>query len=93
MMGATLPTLTRHFARGEHLSGAFGRLYALNTFGAIIGTLLAGLVLLLVLSLLMMGGATFAIGLLPTYASIGIAAPALLALCRGHRRRITRAVQ
>ncbi|MFF8943466.1 MFS transporter [Streptomyces sp. NPDC014864] len=37
---------------------------------------------LLVLSLLMMGGATFAIGLLPTYASIGAAAPILLTVLR-----------
>ncbi|MFF5988967.1 MFS transporter [Prauserella flavalba] len=37
---------------------------------------------LLVLSLLMMGGATFAMGLVPTYASIGIAAPLLLILLR-----------
>jgi metabolite-proton symporter len=37
---------------------------------------------LLVLSLLLMGGATFAIGLLPTYATIGAAAPVLLTLLR-----------
>jgi metabolite-proton symporter len=37
---------------------------------------------LLVLSLLLMGGATFAMGLLPTYATIGIAAPILLTLLR-----------
>jgi metabolite-proton symporter len=37
---------------------------------------------LLVLSLLMMGMATFAIGLLPGYATIGVAAPALLVLLR-----------
>ncbi len=37
---------------------------------------------MLVISLLMMGGATVAIGLLPTYATIGIAAPILLLLCR-----------
>ncbi|OLF09860.1 MFS transporter [Actinophytocola xinjiangensis] len=37
---------------------------------------------LLVASLLMMGGATFLIGLLPTYASIGVAAPILLTLLR-----------
>ncbi len=37
---------------------------------------------LLVVSLLMMGGATFAIGLLPTYATIGVAAPLLLVLLR-----------
>jgi metabolite-proton symporter len=37
---------------------------------------------LLVLSLVLMGGATFAIGLLPTYASIGLAAPLLLTFLR-----------
>jgi MFS family permease len=37
---------------------------------------------LLVLSLLMMGIATFAIGLLPGYATIGVAAPLLLVLLR-----------
>ncbi|MFF8599979.1 MFS transporter [Streptomyces sp. NPDC015232] len=37
---------------------------------------------LLVLSLLMMGGATFAMGLLPTYDAIGVWAPILLTLLR-----------
>ncbi|GAA4609391.1 metabolite-proton symporter [Actinoplanes octamycinicus] len=37
---------------------------------------------MLVVSLLMMGVATIAIGLLPTYASIGLAAPILLLACR-----------
>ncbi|MBC2864585.1 MHS family MFS transporter [Streptomyces mexicanus] len=37
---------------------------------------------LLVLSLLMMGGATFAIGLLPTHATVGTAAPVLLTTLR-----------
>ncbi|MEU6084480.1 MFS transporter [Streptomyces sp. NPDC047108] len=37
---------------------------------------------LLVLSLLLMGGATFAIGLLPTHAAIGSAAPVLLTVAR-----------
>ncbi|MEU0058455.1 MFS transporter [Streptomyces sp. NPDC006334] len=37
---------------------------------------------LLVLSLLLMGGATFAIGLLPTHAGVGTAAPVLLTLLR-----------
>ncbi|WP_051794480.1 MFS transporter [Streptomyces sp. NRRL S-87] len=37
---------------------------------------------LLVVSLLMMGGATFAMGLLPTHATVGAAAPVLLTLLR-----------
>ncbi|MDX3236857.1 MFS transporter [Streptomyces sp. ME03-5709C] len=37
---------------------------------------------LLVLSLLLMGGATFCIGLLPTYGTIGVAAPVLLTVLR-----------
>ena len=37
---------------------------------------------LLVISLLMMGAATFAIGLLPTYETIGVGAPLLLTLLR-----------
>jgi spermidine synthase len=51
LMGATLPTLTRHLTRDGHLSAAFGRLYAANTIGAIIGTLAAGLVLIELLGL------------------------------------------
>ncbi len=37
---------------------------------------------MLVVALMMMGVATFAIGLLPTYAAIGIMAPILLLVCR-----------
>ncbi|SFS11440.1 metabolite-proton symporter [Agrococcus baldri] len=37
---------------------------------------------MLVYSLVGMGAATFAIGILPTYATIGVAAPILLVLCR-----------
>ncbi|MGW6144235.1 MFS transporter [Streptomyces sp. NPDC055144] len=37
---------------------------------------------LLVISLLMMGGATFAIGLVPTYDTVGVAAPVLLTVLR-----------
>ena len=49
----------------------------------------------LVAALLTMGVSTVAIGLLPTYATIGVAAPLLLALCRfgqglGPRRRVGR---
>ena len=71
-----------------------GTMLALATFaGGFITRPLGGLVFghfgdrlgrkkLLVISLLMMGGATFAIGLLPTYATIGAAAPVLLLLLR-----------
>ena len=38
MMGATLPSLTRYLTQDGHLSTAFGRLYAANTIGAILGT-------------------------------------------------------
>ena len=52
LMGATLPTLTRYLSRdAAHLSEAFGRLYAANTFGAILGTLAAGFVLIELLGL------------------------------------------
>lgn len=51
LMGATLPTLTRYLTGGGHLSAAFGRLYAANTYGAIVGTLLAGVVLIELLGL------------------------------------------
>jgi spermidine synthase len=52
LMGATLPTLTRFLTQGGRgLAGAFQRLYAANTIGAIVGTLLAGLVLIEILGL------------------------------------------
>jgi spermidine synthase len=51
LMGATLPTLTRQLTRDRHLSAAFGRLYAANTLGAILGTFAAGLVLIEILGL------------------------------------------
>jgi spermidine synthase len=51
MMGATFPALVRHFARDEALSKAFGRLYSANTIGAVVGTLVAGLVLIELLGL------------------------------------------
>ena len=51
LMGATLPTLTRYLARDASLSGAFSRLYAANTIGAIVGTTLAGFILIELLGL------------------------------------------
>ena len=52
LMGATLPTLTRHLSRDPaSLSTSFGRLYAANTIGAILGTIAAGFVLIELLGL------------------------------------------
>ncbi len=51
LMGATLPALTRQLTGDAHLSSAFGRLYAANTLGAILGTFAAGLVLIELLGL------------------------------------------
>ncbi|MGH2512707.1 MAG: fused MFS/spermidine synthase, partial [Candidatus Limnocylindrales bacterium] len=52
LMGATLPTLTRHLARDPaNLATSFGRLYAANTAGAIVGTIAAGIVLIELLGL------------------------------------------
>jgi spermidine synthase len=47
LMGATLPTLTRYLSRdSSELSGSFGKLYAANTIGAIVGTIAAGFILI-----------------------------------------------
>ncbi len=47
LMGATLPVLSRFYAsRREKLGWEVGRLYALNTLGAVFGTLLGGFALL-----------------------------------------------
>ncbi len=52
LMGATLPTLTRFLTHGTSgLAGAFQRLYAANTIGAIAGTIVAGFVLIELLGL------------------------------------------
>ncbi len=65
LMGATLPTLTRHLSRDPaNLSSSFGRLYAANTFGAILGTIAAGFILIELLGLtgtLLVGAACSAI--------------------------------
>jgi metabolite-proton symporter len=76
------------------IGGTTGTLYAFMTYalgfvarpigGVIFGHFgdKVGRKKMLVASLLMMGIGTFAIGLLPTYATIGIAAPMLLVFCR-----------
>jgi spermidine synthase len=65
LMGATLPTLTRHLSRDpSNLSSSFGRLYAANTLGAILGTIAAGFILIELLGLtetLLVGAACSAI--------------------------------
>lgn len=50
LMGGTLPVLSRFFVRGiASLGGQVGRLYALNTFGAVLGTYAAGFYLIPIL--------------------------------------------
>ena len=65
LMGATLPTLTRYLSRDPaNLSTSFGRLYAANTFGAVLGTIAAGFILIELLGLtgtLLVGAACSAI--------------------------------
>jgi MHS family proline/betaine transporter-like MFS transporter len=63
--------------------------FALGFFARPVGALVLGLVgdrigrrALLTLSIALMGGATLILGLLPTYAQIGVAAPLLLILMR-----------
>ncbi|MBD8868388.1 MFS transporter [Nocardioides donggukensis] len=76
------------------IGGTNGTLYAFMTYAlGFVARPLGGIVFghfgdkvgrktMLVVSLLMMGLGTFAIGLLPTYAAIGIFAPILLVVCR-----------
>jgi spermidine synthase len=47
LMGATLPLLARHAVRSEaEIGSKIGALYAMNTFGAVVGTVLAAFFLL-----------------------------------------------
>ena len=64
---------------------AVGVAYVVRPFGAMLMGPLGdkfGRKFVLMLTLFLMGGATFAIGCLPTYAGAGWVAPALLVLCR-----------
>jgi spermidine synthase len=73
LMGATLPTLSRYLVRDHNMLGEeFGSLYTVNTFGAIIGTLAAGVVLIELIGL----GATLLVGAACSGAA-GVAAFAL----------------
>ena len=50
LMGGTLPVIVKFFAtRSEKLGWNVGQLYAVNTFGAVLGTLAAGFFLILLL--------------------------------------------
>ena len=82
LMGATLPTLTRHLTRTTDLSASFSRLYAANTVGAIVGTEVAGFVLI---ELLGLSGA-LAVGA----AFSGVAGAAAFLLSRGHAPTLPR---
>ena len=76
LMGGTLPVLVRALAaEPQHLGRAGGRLYAANTGGAIVGTLLTAFVLIATLGV---RGSAFAAALLNIIAAIG----ALLVLRR-----------
>ncbi|WP_028852065.1 MFS transporter [Thermocrispum municipale] len=78
----------------DELGGTTGTLYSFMVYAlGFVARPLGGMVFghfgdrigrkkMLVLSLLLMGGSTFAIGLLPTYAQVGILAPLLLVACR-----------
>jgi MFS family permease len=63
----------------------FGTGFAVRPFGAIVFGRVGDLVgrkYAFLITLLIMGGATFVIGLLPTYEAIGVAAPIILVLLR-----------
>ncbi|OZC80430.1 MFS transporter [Rhodococcus sp. 06-418-5] len=86
------PALALHFFSRENptaaLLGTFA-IYALAFFARPVGGVLFGFMAdrvgrlkILSLTILLMGGGTVVTGLLPTYETIGTAAPALLVLCR-----------
>ena len=92
LYGSLAVILSRHFFAGVDETTAFtlallafGAGFAVRPFGAIVfGHLgdLWGRKNTFIVTLLIMGAATFAVGLLPTYETIGAAAPWLLVLMR-----------
>jgi spermidine synthase len=73
LMGATLPVLARSAGRwSKSLGGSVGALYAANTFGAVLGTLLSAFALLPTLGMRRTLGITVSVN-----AAIGLAAWAL----------------
>lgn len=84
LMGATLPVLSRFYATSrKKLGWEIGRLYALNTWGAVLGTILAGFVMLPLFGVRASLAATAAVNL-----AIGAA---VLALTRGEKSRTAQA--
>lgn len=90
--GLSAPILALHFFPESNptaaLLGTFA-IYAIAFFIRPLGGIFFGYlgdrigrITILAATILLMGAATLATGLLPTYASIGLAAPALLLVCR-----------
>jgi spermidine synthase len=74
LMGGTLPVMVKFFAREEgRLGRDIGRLYAVNTFGAVVGTFLAGFLLILLLGVHETAWAAGAVNLLVAAAVWGLA--------------------
>ncbi len=92
LFGSLATVISRHFFPPGHPTAAFLSTLAVfatgfivRPFGALVFGRLGDVVgrkYTFLLTLLIMGGSTFAIGLLPTYGSIGLLAPALLVLLR-----------
>lgn len=92
IFGLYAPILARHFfPAGDQLAAVLAvfSAYATGMFFRPLGGILAGVLadrrgrrVALLLSITLMGGGSLLIGLLPGYASIGIAAPILLFLAR-----------
>ncbi|MFH2006336.1 MAG: fused MFS/spermidine synthase [bacterium] len=72
-MGATLPILSRYYAQREGLGKEVGTLYAVNVFGAVSGTFLAGFVLMPSLGLTATNRTACSLNLLLGIAAIGLA--------------------
>lgn len=81
LMGATLPVLSKYYAAHmERVGLKVGRLYAINTFGAVVGTFLAGFILLPAIgisrTILVAGVVNFILGSAIILLSRGYRAPA-----------------
>lgn len=92
LYGISAPVLATHFFPGSSPAAAvlgslavYAVAFVVRPLGGVIFGFLAdrrGRVVVLTLTVLLIGVSTLLTGLLPTYASIGLAAPTLLVLCR-----------